>query len=191
MCKCGDKTAGAAIAAAAAGTRGVGAARGGRTIEDLVPTRTPPQPRFHGLVVTSPCVWGPTMWKVLHTLAEFTNTPGVPPISREWRILLNSLSTCMPCPECAKHYQKWCEENPISDPISRVDIRLWLMNLHNRINVADGKGVFTEDRLSTIYGGDKYTVLTALRPLVINLRAVIGKLAVDCMVVMVQKTLSR
>lgn len=191
MCKCGNKTSLAAL-----GSRSVGGARGGagapvRSVHDFIPQRVQPQPRFHGLVVTSPCVWGPTMWKILHTIAEFTNSPGVPPISREWRILINAMPTCLPCPDCARHFEKWYAENPLAAPISRDDIRLWWLNLHNRLNEADGAAAYAPEMLTELYGGDKYVKLAAVMPLVTNLRGIIGKLVVDCMMVMIQKTLAR
>ena len=193
MCKCGNKT-----ATGGGGSRGVGGGggvRGGagvggilRTIHDLVPQRRPPSALFYGLVVTSPCVWGATLWKILHTIAEFTNSPGVPEISREWRTLINVLPTCMPCPECAMHFQKWSRENPLRDPISRDDIRNWLLNLHNHLNVADGAAVFTPDMLTELYGGDKYVRFAALQQMIHNLRDIVGVAALNCMMDMIHKT---
>lgn len=89
------------------------------------------------------------------------------------------------------HFQKWSRENPLRDPISRDDIRNWLLNLHNHLNVADGAAVFTPDMLTELYGGDKYVRFAALQQMIHNLRDIVGVAALNCMMDMIHKTTAR
>ena len=100
-------------------------------------------------------IWGPHLWLILHSLAERIGSKHHPRIPMEethvWNGLLSSLRYSLPCPKCKKHYSNYYLSNPIS---SIAEIRLWLYNLHSRVNDITGKQSITIEQLSELYSKD-------------------------------------
>lgn len=89
-----------------------------------------------------PTVWGPPLWKAMHTAAEF----GLP-INDKWLSFFVALRPVIPCPDCQQHFSAWWRKNQfINDP------RMWLFNLHNDVNRRIGLPLFSVSDLTSTYG---------------------------------------
>jgi len=100
--------------------------------------------------------WGPLFWTVLHCLAEYAGK--APPMYlheelQGWTILLKELQTILPCQECRAHYIQYYRENPLTRNNILINVRIWLFNLHNQINLRNNVAVFPLEQLSITYPG--------------------------------------
>lgn len=100
-------------------------------------------------------VWGPSMWKVLHTLAEFSDN------SPLWFDILNALEIHIPCPTCKAHFIEYRLHNPA--PADRQGIVDWFFILHNIVNARLNKPLYDAAGLPS---GDKATLLASLAPVI-------------------------
>jgi hypothetical protein len=100
-------------------------------------------------------IWGPALWKVLHSSAERIGTKSLHRLPQEerrlWSNLLSNLRYSLPCPQCKKHYQSYYTTKPIST-FTKEEIRMWLYHLHQSVNHRNGKpDTITPEELETIY----------------------------------------
>ena len=121
------------------------------------PVRTPAQPsvrQSHSKPVIpaegiNTALWGPSLWTVLHTAAQFTTTTHQRIM---WVRLLTAMKSALPCPECTAHYNTWFSTHPLSLPASGVDLQVaissWLLALHNDVNVRNGKAPWTLEQIA-------------------------------------------
>ena len=96
-------------------------------------------------------VWGPPLWKALHTAAQ---CKGVKTRYSLWVKLFKELRTGLPCPDCSAHYNAWINAYPVRlslVPNGGIDIGKWLLNLHNDVNRRTGKPTWTLMQVSTSY----------------------------------------
>jgi hypothetical protein len=97
------------------------------------------------LEVVDTAIWGPSVWRILHVAAE--RGVSAPLLLSAIR----ALDGALPCPECREHYHAWLDYTP--PPGTTEEIRRWLLDLHNDVNVRTNKGVWTETDLARTYGG--------------------------------------
>jgi hypothetical protein len=110
-------------------------------------------------------VWGPSIWKYLHTLAEKIGCQQLNKLQEadERRLviqILNSIGICMPCIICRKHYMEWKQQRSLKrfenlgQENLKFQIKTWLYELHNKVNENNKKPIdlvgFNE--LSELYG---------------------------------------
>jgi hypothetical protein len=169
----------------------------------------PPPPRQHAVVVprtpVAPVVvsrtglatvntqlWGPSLWKALHTAAQFAGD------SSSWSSILSAMTTGLPCPECSAHYNTWYRRQKTSSSGSNnrmyiklpfmgnrtarrppqtpsVPITIKLLNLHNEINQRLGQPSWSSEQLAAAYGGDKQSQKVAAIAALQTLNGVIGR----------------
>lgn len=89
-------------------------------------------------------VWGPPLWRILHTLAEHLGALKHPFLEadevRYWIQLLRSIEDILPCSLCQTHYRAWRKSNPLDafSPLRketlRNEARRWLWSLHQHVN---------------------------------------------------------
>lgn len=106
------------------------------TIEMRSTTRKP-------LEVLDTAIWGPSVWRILHAAAE-----RLPATAAALTTAIRALDGALPCPDCRKHYHAWLQAHPVDG-----DLRIWLLDLHNDVNVRTGKEPWTVDDLTATYGG--------------------------------------
>ena len=100
--------------------------------------------------------WGPTLWTILHGLAEQS---GRNEDERQlWISLIEGLPKVVPCPECARHITVWLRTHPVV-ALRRISISElhnwvtgWLYDLHEDVNRRLGKPSFRRDLLKETYG---------------------------------------
>ena len=91
----------------------------------------------------NPKVWGPRLWKILHTITfkypekidnSNSNADDIK-IKNRVRKLFNDLTRNIPCSACRQSYKKFLSESPIEPHLhSRESLSLWLYKIHNRVN---------------------------------------------------------
>ncbi len=135
----------------------------------IAPRSLIPTPSLPLVETFSTELWGPTLWYILHTLAEFTDRYHM---SRFWYILLRNMRTLLPCPDCRAHFVAWVDAHPIVYTKSNTDFqgmrdayRRWILALHNQVNVTKEAPTapWTESQLTPMYGGDRTVRLQEVR----------------------------
>ena len=144
----------------------------------LPATRSYPSPSMaaaavQSLPIVDTSIWGPPLWKVLHIAAHATITKGR---QSQWKLILNTLLTDLPCPDCTAHYISWYRTHPIGISLfpnrNNRQIVIWLLNLHNDINTRTGRPVWNAAQLDATYGGDQIQVAKAT---LATLQGIIGQ----------------
>ena len=99
-----------------------------------------------------PIVWGPHSWYFLHsiTLAYPDN-----PTDDDKTIHKNffeSLKDILPCDKCRVHFNQNLTTYPIENHLeNKESLFRWLVDIHNRVNVDNGKREYTYDKVTELY----------------------------------------
>jgi hypothetical protein len=95
-------------------------------------------------------IWGPSLWRILHSLTErigqITPRQSLKEEQRLWVALLNMIKIVLPCPLCKKHYNEYFKNNIPYIFINtsknlKDDMRNWLYTLHSQVNERLNKSV--------------------------------------------------
>ena len=89
-------------------------------------------------------VWGLHTWVFLHSIT--INYPHNPTTDdkKNYFNLFDNLKNTLPCEICKVHYKKHLEESPLLDNLHSKDALIrWLIKIHNKINVMNGKPEWT------------------------------------------------
>lgn len=112
-------------------------------------------------------VWGASLWRILHTMAEYSDKPSVYPL---WNNLLHLFVTYIPCVQCREHFSGYLQNNPI-DVSDRGALSLWFFTLHNDVNGRLGKPILDYSSVPGLLVGTRESLLTDLLPIVPTLAA--------------------
>lgn len=96
------------------------------------------------------------LWKMLHTITFIY--PDNPTLLSKQRIVLffDNLGENILCPECKEHYNNYVIDNPISKVTNRKESYIiWLIDLHNNINLRNVKETLSVEKVYSIYENDK------------------------------------
>jgi hypothetical protein len=133
-----------------------------------------PEPLIH-----DPAIWGPHLWTALHTLAEFLPVHNSE-TRRKWSGLLDALRKSIPCPDCTHHYIRWYSTHRIiygygvGAHRQIVDIKAWILDLHNDVNLRKGVPTWDAAAVTATYGGDRAARAHAVRMAINAVRGMIG-----------------
>lgn len=105
-------------------------------------------------------VWGPSLWSLLHGLADRSDRivppHSLPYVVRQWIHLLEALPRCLPCPICQAHALEWLAANPVRPLLKTTNLKEWLVEwlyqFHEQVNAARGIPSFDKTLLHTTYG---------------------------------------
>jgi hypothetical protein len=94
---------------------------------------------MHLQMAANPSVWGPTLWRLLHTLADVSDRRDIFPL---WNTFLKATCRMLPCERCQKHMNAyWATTtfmprtwNTMSGSQVREHIRQKLWVFHNAVN---------------------------------------------------------
>lgn len=99
-----------------------------------------------------PSEWGPPLWKEMHI--KTYNYPHKP-TGKDKRDIVNYFKNIVneiPCLICQKHYNQYLREHPVDrNANSRKQLTRWLIDLHNKINVLNGKRVYSYKEVDNYY----------------------------------------
>lgn len=93
-------------------------------------------------VFTDPSSWGPPGWVFLHCVS--LTYPRIPTAAdkKKYHRFFDSLGDVLPCKLCRAEYKKWTQKNPVAPHlVSRKALSLWLIDLHNNVNLKKNKKV--------------------------------------------------
>ena len=107
-------------------------------------------------------VWGASLWRILHTMAEYSDKSSVVSL---WNNLLHLLNTYIPCVQCRQHFSSYLQNNPV-DVSDRGALSLWMFTLHNDVNGRLGKPQLDYSSLPGILFGNRESLLTDLLPII-------------------------
>ena len=90
---------------------------------------------------SNPKVWGPVLWKKLHTITfnypikiDNTNKDDVA-IRDAVRKIFLGLRNTIPCKACRDSYREFIRASPIDSHLgSRENLSYWLYEIHNKVN---------------------------------------------------------
>jgi len=92
--------------------------------------------------MSPPEVWGPAVWRLLHTLAEKVNENIYPALSKELFQLVVQICKNLPCPDCAKHAYSSLQRIKRENIYTKTDFINTLYLFHNYVNVRKKKPLF-------------------------------------------------
>ena len=108
-----------------------------------------------------PSKWGPQAWAFLHMLTFSYPEQPRPDTRAEFRAFFRALCTVLPCAKCRRHYadnfsatagEEEGERGAAEDPFaSRESLTRWLIDMHNRVNAAQGKPKLPADQARRLY----------------------------------------
>ena len=124
------------------------------------------------MAVADTSIWGPSLWKVLHTASVLSNS------DTQMEVLaavLGALRTGIPCSECSAHYNQWYDAHPLktvtysgkrsATKVFRIirtttttstttwnSLVAWILDLHNNVNVRRGLPTWTVEQVVEAYG---------------------------------------
>ena len=99
-----------------------------------------------------PNVWGPHAWQFLHSIT--LSYPDIPTEQdKENHVqFFHSLKNILPCDKCKYHYAQTLETNPIENHLEdKESLFKWLVDVHNRVNVDNGKKEYSYDEVTELY----------------------------------------
>lgn len=138
-------------------------------------SRSAVAPVVESLPTVDTSIWGPPLWKVLHIAAAATIARGR---QSQWKLIINTLLTGLPCPDCTTHYVAWYRAHPLGISLipkrSSRQIVTWLLDLHNDVNRRTGRPVWNAAQLDAAYSGDQIQIQDAKGALA-SLQGVIGQ----------------
>lgn len=116
----------------------------------------------------NPKVWGPHAWVFLHSVT--LNYPDSPSDEEKqsMRTFFNSVKKVLPCDKCKIHFKDNLEKFPLTDKVlsSRDSLVMWLIDIHNAVNITTGKPEITYENVvstyNSMYGEDFITVYITL-----------------------------
>lgn len=132
-----------------------------------------PAPSAVSLPIVDTSIWGPPLWKVLHIAAQATISKGR---QTQWKLILNTLLTGLPCPDCTAHYTAWYRAHPLGISLfpkrNSRQIATWLLDLHNNVNQRTGRPVWTAAQLDAAYQANQ---LQDAKGALASLQGIIGQ----------------
>lgn len=98
--------------------------------------------------------WGPLLWTLLHGLSIKRTT--IDPLKLrtlkvKWKLLFDTLSHIVPCPECKDHIIQYIATNPPSTINTEDEFTSWFYYLHEEVNQRLGKLPFDSTKLVETY----------------------------------------
>jgi hypothetical protein len=99
-----------------------------------------------------PNIWGPKFWFSLHSVSfTYPFSPDIQDKER-YKNFFSLLEHLLPCVLCRKNYSKNIQNYPIDGHLeSRKSLAYWLMDIHNMVNVENGKPSMTRDEMLENY----------------------------------------
>ena len=88
--------------------------------------------------MSDPAVWGPSMWRILHSLAERlgkqSNMLLIQDEQRAWINFIRAVEPAIPCKRCRAHFRDWMVTHRLTESANKANAREWLWGLHSEVN---------------------------------------------------------
>jgi hypothetical protein len=96
----------------------------------------------------STTIWGPSMWRVLHSLSFSISDNSREKDRKKFIEFLQSLRTLLPCEDCRLHFAEYLDEH---NPQKAENLAVWTFDFHNAVNQRLGKPQFSFEDVSKVY----------------------------------------
>lgn len=106
--------------------------------------------------VKSPEVWGESFWFVVHLGS--ISAPEFIPVDKRYKYwgFIDGIPEMLACGKCSKHAREWVEQHrQYQDQIcsSRDNLVKFYVDMHNNVNIRNGKPVITVDEVYRKFSG--------------------------------------
>lgn len=93
----------------------------------------------------SPEKWGPYFWQAMHYLTVAYPDNPTENDKNNVRNFFESVKNILPCERCRSHFLMHLKKYPLSDNVlmSKYNLVNWLLNIHNEVNIMNGKSTWT------------------------------------------------
>lgn len=108
----------------------------------------------------NPNVWGKHAWFFLHSITlAYPQCPSEED-KKNIKNFFENLHLVLPCPKCKINYKAHLDKTPLTDDIlsSKYKLISWLINIHNQVNIMNGKPQLSYDQVLNIYTNEYYNV---------------------------------
>lgn len=109
----------------------------------------------------NPDIWGPPGWRFMHYITLSYPIEPSDKNKEDIKRFFTSVGPVLPCESCRIHFNSHRHKHPITDDVlsTRDNLVIWLMNIHNEVNLIKGKPIYTLDMLYDEYMRPKETLL--------------------------------
>ena len=99
-----------------------------------------------------PEIWGPHAWQFLHSITlSYPDNPTLEDKNNHAQFF-NSLKDILPCQKCQDHFTQNLQENPVENYLDNKELLFnWLIDIHNKVNVSNGKKEYSYDEVIKLY----------------------------------------
>lgn len=85
-------------------------------------------------------IWGPALWTFLHSMAYTIKSSNPGDQDSALKKIVQSLRELMPCSACREHLKTYVKKH---DYPNTENAHTWFVDLHNKINIDNGKPTMT------------------------------------------------
>jgi hypothetical protein len=103
--------------------------------------------------MSSPEIWGPHAWKILHTIAHTYPEKANYETQINIEKFISSFTELLPCEKCKIDFKKYLKKYPIKSS-SRDSLVMWMVDAHNSVNKKLNKKLFTYEDAEALWGND-------------------------------------
>ena len=87
-------------------------------------------------------IWGPTTWTFLHTIVEKMNENDFTRLGTQLFLLIKSICSVLPCPECSQHATQFLATIKQKDIATKTDFKNMIYLFHNAVSSRKKKPLF-------------------------------------------------
>ena len=98
-------------------------------------------------IIITPKDWGPMFWNFLHCIPNELTLEN----KCMFIAMFKKLSYVIPCNVCKLHYIQFYEKNPLPKNLTIINLKKWVLKLHNDINKKLGKVEFTLKKSNNVH----------------------------------------
>jgi hypothetical protein len=95
--------------------------------------------------------WGPSIWFLFHTLAEKIKEEKFASLKDELLDIIKGICMNLPCPDCSNHATQYIQKLNYVSIKNKDDLKIFLFNFHNHVNIRKGIKIFSLDELKSKY----------------------------------------
>ena len=102
-----------------------------------------------------PTLWGPSAWKFMHYITlSYPDKPTTTDMNSV-RTFFTTVANLLPCEKCRVEYTSLLKQNPLTQRVmsSRNNLSIWLLDIHNKVNVKLGKPEESYQQMTQNYMG--------------------------------------
>jgi hypothetical protein len=102
-----------------------------------------------------PTLWGPSAWKFMHYITlSYPDKPTTTDMNSV-RTFFTTVANLLPCEKCRAEYTSLLKQNPLTQQVvsSRNNLSIWLLDIHNKVNVKLGKPEESYQQMTQNYMG--------------------------------------